>query len=90
MGPPPRDEAPSDGEHFYIEVPTDDCTNGLVTRLKEALAAHPGRHPVVLRLVSAGSSTTLRLSDGYRVDGSLGLQSELRSLLGPAGVVRTG
>jgi hypothetical protein len=60
----------------------------LVTRLKEALAAHPGDHPVVLRLVSGNGARTLRLSDGYRVDGSLGLRSELQTLLGPGGVVR--
>jgi hypothetical protein len=43
---------------------------------------------VLLRLVSGGGVKTLRLSDGYRVDGSMGLQSELRGVLGPAGAVR--
>jgi DNA polymerase III subunit alpha len=78
----------ANGAALFLEVPTEDCTGRLVTRLKEALAAHPGDRPVVLRLRGAESATTLRLSDGYRVDGSLGLQSELRSLLGPGGVVR--
>jgi DNA polymerase-3 subunit alpha len=73
---------------LLLEVPTEDCTGELVARLKEALAAHPGDRPVVLRLVSTESAKTLKLSDGYRVDGSLGLQSELRSVLGPAGAVR--
>jgi hypothetical protein len=67
---------------------TEDCTGGLIARLKEALAAHPGQRPVLLRLTSDRGVKTLRLSDGYRVDGSMGLQSELRSVLGPAGVVR--
>jgi DNA polymerase-3 subunit alpha len=80
----------TNGATLLLEVPTEDCTDELVGRLKEALAAHPGDRPVVLRLVSTESAKTLRLSDGYRVDGSLGLQSELRSLLGPAGAVRLG
>jgi DNA polymerase III subunit alpha len=67
---------------LFLAVPTEECTNGLVTRLKETLAAHPGRLPVVLRLVSDGGAKTLRLSDGYRVDGSAGLLAELRGLLG--------
>jgi DNA polymerase III subunit alpha len=78
----------TNGATLLLEVPTEDCTGELVARLKEALAAHPGDRPVVLRLVSTESAKTLKLSDGYRVDGSLGLQSELRSVLGPAGAVR--
>ncbi len=87
---PPASEggAAGAGSQLVLDVPTEDCTNGLVTRLKEALAAHPGRMPVVLRLVSSATSRTLRLADGYRVDGSPGLQSELRSVLGPAAQVR--
>jgi DNA polymerase III subunit alpha len=69
-------------EPLFLAVPTEECTNGLVTRLKETLAAHPGRLQVVLRLVSEGKAKTLRLSDGYRVDGSAGLLAELRGLLG--------
>ena len=40
----------------------------------------------MLRLVSEGKAKTLRLSDGYRVDGSAGLLAELRALLGPQAV----
>jgi DNA polymerase-3 subunit alpha len=88
-GPVPAPGVPeTNGATLLLEVPTEDCTGELVARLKEALAAHPGDRPVVLRLVSTESAKTLKLSDGYRVDGSLGLQSELRSVLGPAGAVR--
>ncbi|MGH2691914.1 MAG: DNA polymerase III subunit alpha [Actinomycetota bacterium] len=65
-----------------LSLPTAECTNGLVVRLKETLAAHPGGVPVVLRLVSEETEKTLRFADGYRVDGSAGLLAELRTLLG--------
>ncbi len=61
----------------------------MVGRLKEVLAGHPGDRPVILRLVSAGGGKTLRLGEGYCVDGSGGLLAELRTLLGPE-AVRTG
>ena len=69
-----------------LEMPVQQCTGGLVIRLKEVLAGHPGETPVVLRLTSNGTGKTLRLGDGYRVDGSGGLLAELRTLLGPASV----
>ncbi|HEV3475470.1 MAG TPA: OB-fold nucleic acid binding domain-containing protein, partial [Actinomycetota bacterium] len=70
-------------DELTLAVPAEECTDGLVARLKETLAAHPGGVPVVLRLVSDGDPRHLRLSDGYRVDGSAGLLAELRGLLGP-------
>jgi DNA polymerase-3 subunit alpha len=73
LPPPPIDR-------LTLSVPSSDCTNGLVNRLKETLAAHPGRVPVVLHLVDR--EKTLRFADGYRVDGSAGLLAELRTLLG--------
>jgi DNA polymerase-3 subunit alpha len=69
-----------------LEVAAQQCSDGLVVRLKEVLAGHPGQLPVVLRLVSNGGGKTLRFGEGYRVDGSVGLLSELRSLLGPEAV----
>jgi DNA polymerase III subunit alpha len=83
--PPPHD--PDDP--LLLEVATDECNDGLVIRLKQALAAHPGELPVVLRLTSNGTGKTLRLSDGYRVDGSAGLLAELRGLLGSEAIRRT-
>ncbi|MGH2711520.1 MAG: OB-fold nucleic acid binding domain-containing protein, partial [Actinomycetota bacterium] len=76
---PPR---ASSSDPITLSVPTAECTNGLVVRLKETLAAHPGGVPVVLRLVSDEAEKTLRFADGYRVDGSAGLLAELRTLLG--------
>jgi DNA polymerase III subunit alpha len=78
-GPPPL---PNQTEPITLSVSTAECTNGLVVRLKETLAAHPGALPVVLRLVSDETEKTLRFADGYRVDGSAGLLAELRNLLG--------
>ncbi|HEX2025122.1 MAG TPA: DNA polymerase III subunit alpha, partial [Actinomycetota bacterium] len=83
--PPP----PPPGEPLLLSVPTAECTNGLVTRLKQALAAHPGGVPVVLRLVSDDHERTLKLSDGYRVDASAGLLGELRTILGGSAVARS-
>jgi DNA polymerase-3 subunit alpha len=82
------------GDPLLLEMPVRQCVNGMVVRLKEVLASHPGELPVVLRLLADGTrseeapGTTLRLGDGYRVDGSAGLLAELRTLLG-AEAVRT-
>jgi DNA polymerase-3 subunit alpha len=74
--------SPNGDQPITLSVPTAECTNGLVVRLKETLAAHPGGVPVVLRLLSEETEKTLRFADGYRVDGSAGLLAELRTLLG--------
>jgi DNA polymerase-3 subunit alpha len=85
------------GDPLLLEMPVRQCVNGMVVRLKEVLASHPGEVPVVLRLLSDGTppagsqqegahQTTLRLGDGYRVDGSAGLLAELRTLLGAEAV----
>jgi DNA polymerase III subunit alpha len=82
-GPAPR----SPEDPVLLEMPVRQCVNGMVVRLKEVLAAHPGEVPVVLRLLSDGTDgTTLRLGDGYRVDASGGLLAELRILLGAEAV----
>jgi DNA polymerase-3 subunit alpha len=81
----PTSADPSDP--LLLSVPTAECTNGLVSRLKQTLASHPGETPVVLRLVSEEDrGKTLRLSDGYRVDASGGLLAELRTLLGASAI----
>jgi DNA polymerase III subunit alpha len=83
------DPSTNGSDPLLLSVPTAECTNGLVTRLKQTLAAHPGETAVVLRLESDERTTTLRLSDGYRVEPNGGLLAELRTLLGANGVVRT-
>ncbi|HEX6261515.1 MAG TPA: DNA polymerase III subunit alpha, partial [Actinomycetota bacterium] len=81
-------EPPPPAEPILLEVPAEQCTDGLATALKEVLSGHPGRVAVHLRLRSNGSAKLLRLADGYRVDGSAGLLSELRGLLGAEAVGR--
>jgi DNA polymerase-3 subunit alpha len=70
-----------------VEVPAAVCTNGMLAKLKETLAGHPGNAPVHLRVVGAGGSVTpLRLGEAFCVDPSAGLLSELRSMLGNGAV----
>jgi DNA polymerase III subunit alpha len=88
-GSPVERAKPAGTEPLFLSVSTGECTNGLVTRLKQTLAAHPGRVPVVLRLVSDERARMLRLSDGYRVDASAGLMAELRTILGASAVGST-
>jgi DNA polymerase-3 subunit alpha len=65
-----------------VDVPAESCTQGLLDKLKETLASYPGSTAVVLRVLRSSGVTTLKVGDGYRVDGSEGLLSELRRLLG--------
>jgi DNA polymerase III subunit alpha len=65
-----------------VDVPAETCTDGMLAKLKETLASYPGTTPVVLRVLSSAGVTTLKVGEGYRVDGSEGLLSELRRLLG--------
>ena len=65
-----------------VEVPAAACTSGMIAKLKETLAGHPGSAPVHLRVVGAGGVTPLRLGEDLCVDPSAGLLSELRTLLG--------
>jgi DNA polymerase-3 subunit alpha len=62
------------------------CTSGMLAKLKETLAGHPGPAPVHLRVVGVGGVTPLKLGDGFCVEASAGLLSELRSLLGNGAV----
>jgi DNA polymerase-3 subunit alpha len=78
------DSSPSDP--LVVEVPASACTGGLVNRLKGLLALHPGQLPVVLTLVGEAESTRLRIGEGWRVDGSPALLSELRRLFGESSV----
>jgi DNA polymerase-3 subunit alpha len=73
-------------EPVVVEVPAAVCTSGMLTKLKETLAGHPGPAPVHLRVVRADGVTPLKLGEGFTVDASAGLLSELRSLLGSGAV----
>jgi DNA polymerase-3 subunit alpha len=75
-GPPP-------GGRLVVDVPAASFTNGLVAKLKEILAASPGHTPVTIRFLSSRGVQPLQVGNGYCVDASEGLLSELRRLLGP-------
>ncbi len=62
------------------------CTQPLVDRLRDVLAAHPGATDVHLRLQGGAKETVLRLGDRYRVTPSAALMGDLKALLGPAAV----
>jgi hypothetical protein len=68
-----------------VEVPAAQFTRGMLQRLKEILAAHPGRTPVEIHYVN-GHVVPAKVGDGYCVDATEGLLSELRRLLGPGAV----
>src|SRR5439155_23422859 len=67
---------------LIVDLSPSTCTDGLISRLKELLAMHPGGLPVVFQLVDDGEMTRLRLGDEFKVDGSAALLSELRRLVG--------
>ncbi len=83
------DPPPAPRDPIVVTVPAEQCTDGLVGKLKQVLAAHPGTLPVVMRLTTDGDVTkTLRIGNGYAVDGSDVLIAELRTLLGPSAATR--
>ncbi|MGH2695203.1 MAG: OB-fold nucleic acid binding domain-containing protein, partial [Actinomycetota bacterium] len=69
---------------LVINLPLDACTDGVVERLKEVLANHPGATQVFLHLARGTRTTVLRLGSEYWVDTTNGLHAELKALLGPA------
>jgi DNA polymerase III subunit alpha len=71
---------------LVMDLPAATCTPGLIGRIKELLAVHPGNLPVILRVVTDGDITRLKLGRELAVDGSPALLSELRRLLGPEAV----
>jgi DNA polymerase III subunit alpha len=80
---------PPSTDPFVVDIPVQLCTEALIRRLKELLAACAGSRPVTLCLVDEHGSQRLRLGEEFAVDGSSALFSELRRLLGP-GAVREG
>jgi DNA polymerase III subunit alpha len=71
---------------LIVDVSASSCTPGLIARMKDVFATHPGDCPVLIQLVAGGGTTRLRLADDYHVDGSPALLAELRRLLGPESV----
>jgi DNA polymerase-3 subunit alpha len=68
---------------LVVEISGENFTSGLLGKLKAAFAAHPGRTPVIIRFGGASGVTNLAIGNGYCVDASAGLLSDLRILLGP-------
>jgi DNA polymerase-3 subunit alpha len=71
---------------LVVDVPAVSCTDAMLGKLKSLLASAPGRVPVVVRVVHSQGVTPLRLGDGYRVEPTTNLLSELRLLVGPEAV----
>ncbi len=69
---------------LHLELPIGVLTDGLVARLKELLAEHPGSEPVFLHV----GQSTVRLPAEFTVDSRRGLVGELRVLLGHQAIHR--
>ncbi len=69
---------------LIVELSAAACTNAVIAKLKELLAAHPGSTPVQVRFISSDGVTPLSVGS-FRVDPGAGLLSELRLLLGSSG-----
>jgi DNA polymerase-3 subunit alpha len=65
-----------------VQLPAG-LTDGILERLKQVLAEHPGDEPVHVQV----GQTTLRLPAEFNVDSRRGLLGELRVLLGPHAIV---
>jgi DNA polymerase III subunit alpha len=66
---------------LVVDLEAATCTNALIAKLKELLAAHPGSTPVTVQFRTSGGVTPLGVGS-YRVEPAAGLMSELRVLLG--------
>jgi DNA polymerase-3 subunit alpha len=69
-------------EPVIVDVAAESFSDGMLAKLKETLAAYPGEAPVVLRFLGQSGIVFLKVGDGYRVDRSESLLSELRHIFG--------
>jgi DNA polymerase III subunit alpha len=74
---PPRAGA----EALVVDLPAEACTNAVIVRLRELLAAHPGGATVRVRFLSSTGVTPLDVGH-FRVNASGSLLVEIRALLG--------
>jgi DNA polymerase-3 subunit alpha len=65
-----------------VSLPAVRCTEPVIDRLRDVLAAHPGTTAVHLRLLDGSSTTTLAIDDGLRVTATSALMGDLKALLG--------
>ncbi|NUS72557.1 MAG: DNA polymerase III subunit alpha [Corynebacteriales bacterium] len=69
-----------------VSVATNRCTPGLVEKMRDVLATHPGGTDVHVKLTEGKRTTVMRLGDELRVDATPALMADLKALLGPASV----
>jgi DNA polymerase III subunit alpha len=81
------DVSEATGAPLVLDVVPAQCTQEVVSDLKELLAEHPGVVPVHLRLRGRdGRATTMRLPQHLSINRTTGLYAELKRLLGPDAV----
>jgi DNA polymerase-3 subunit alpha len=73
-------------EPLHVALPVHALTDERVESLKRLLSEHPGPSPVLLHV----GAKCIRLASQWSVDTSRGLLAELRVLLGPSALWRTG
>ncbi|HEX5903237.1 MAG TPA: DNA polymerase III subunit alpha [Actinomycetota bacterium] len=66
---------------LQVDVAAASCTKAVIGKLKELLAAHPGRTPVRVRFLSSQGVRPLEVGT-FQVEPGAGMLSELRLLLG--------
>jgi len=71
-----------------LQVPAARMSHGLVERLKEVLANHPGTTPVFLHLIGGPKDTVVRLGAEHTVEARSALYADLRELLGSDAILQ--
>jgi DNA polymerase III subunit alpha len=69
-----------------VDVPAHQLTGAMLRKLKGILAANPGRTPVTIHYINGVGVVPVKVGDGYCVDPTESMLSELRRLLGPEAV----
>ncbi len=81
-----RPELHTVDQPLHLILPVNALTDDRVESLKRLLSEHPGPSPVLLHV----GAKIIRLASQWSVDTTRGLLAELRVLLGPACLWRTG
>lgn len=71
---------------LFLQVAKDRLNQELVAKLQNVFRSYPGEADVFLRLAANGASTTLKLSNDFRVAGAGPIIGELSGLLGDGSV----
>jgi DNA polymerase III subunit alpha len=81
-----RPQLDASDQPLHLQLPVGALTDERVESLKRLLSEHPGSSPVLLHV----GAKSIRLASQWSVDTTRGLLAELRVLLGPACLWRTG